>query len=120
MSDFTGRKLVISLANVVFITGAAAQAVSPRPRSTSTDLDLQVAGSVSVMIAGRFVVGLGVGLASCIVPLYIGELSPTKMRGTLVTFNAVAVTLGQVLAYGALFKYAVVDPSSWGRIPRYT
>lgn len=54
------------------------------------------------MVTGRFVVGLGVGLASCIVPLYIGELSPTKIRGKLVTINAVAVTLGQVVAYRKL------------------
>lgn len=54
------------------------------------------------MIAGRFTVGLGVGLASCIIPLYIGELSPTKIRGQLVTVNAVTVTFGQVVAYGEL------------------
>lgn len=55
---------------------------------------------MSTMIAGRFVVGVGVGLASCIVPLYIGELAPNLIRGKLVTINVVAVTLGQVLAYG--------------------
>ena len=54
------------------------------------------------MVTGRFIVGLGVGLASCIVPLYIGELSPTKIRGRLVTINGVAITLGQVVAYGTL------------------
>ena len=54
------------------------------------------------MVTGRFIVGLGVGLASCIVPLYIGELSPTKIRGRLVTINGVAITLGQVVAYGKL------------------
>lgn len=52
------------------------------------------------MIAGRFVVGLAVGSASCVVPLYIGELSPAALRGRLVTINCVAITLGQVLAYG--------------------
>ena len=52
------------------------------------------------MITGRLIVGLGVGLASCIVPLYIGELAPAKIRGRLVTINVVAITLGQVVAYG--------------------
>lgn len=52
------------------------------------------------MVLGRFIVGLGVGSASCIVPLYIGELSPSLIRGRLVTINCVAITLGQVLAYG--------------------
>ncbi|WVQ67991.1 uncharacterized protein L199_006197 [Kwoniella botswanensis] len=91
LSDYTGRRLVIVLANVVFISGSLIQAACH---------------SVTLMITGRFIVGLGVGLASCIVPLYIGELAPTKTRGRLVTMNAVVVTLGQVVAYaiGASFQ----------------
>ena len=54
------------------------------------------------MTFGRFTVGLGVGEASCIVPLYIGELAPTLIRGRLVTINSVAVTLGQVVAYSEI------------------
>ena len=61
------------------------------------------------MVLGRFVVGLGVGLASCIVPLYIGELAPKEVRGRLVTLNVVAITLGQVLAYGTLSKFMQCD-----------
>ena len=55
------------------------------------------------MTAGRFVVGLAVGSASCVVPLYIGELSPAGLRGRMVTINCVAITLGQVLAYGKYY-----------------
>ncbi|OWZ59371.1 MFS transporter, SP family, solute carrier family 2 (myo-inositol transporter), member 13 [Cryptococcus neoformans c8] len=91
VSDFTGRRLVIVFANVAFIGGSICQAACH---------------TVAAMIAGRFIVGLGVGLASCIVPLYIGELAPTMIRGRLVTINCVAVTLGQVVAYaiGASFQ----------------
>lgn len=85
ISDFTGRRLVIVFANVAFIGGSICQAACH---------------TVAAMIAGRFIVGLGVGLASCIVPLYIGELAPTMIRGRLVTINCVAITLGQVVAYG--------------------
>lgn len=85
LSDYIGRKPVIAVANVVFIAGAIGQAVCH---------------TVPAMIAGRFIIGLGVGLASCVVPLYIGELAPTRIRGRLVTINVVAITLGQVLAYG--------------------
>jgi SP family myo-inositol transporter-like MFS transporter 13 len=63
------------------------------------------------MVAGRFIVGLGVGSASCIVPLYIGELSPSAMRGRLVTINCVGITLGQVIAYGksvCIYVWAVI------------
>ncbi|WWC61536.1 uncharacterized protein I303_104120 [Kwoniella dejecticola CBS 10117] len=85
LSDYTGRKPVIVLANIVFILGSLIQAACH---------------TVHTMIAGRLIVGLGVGIAGCIVPLYIGELAPTKTRGRLVTINAVTVTFGQVVAYG--------------------
>ena len=50
--------------------------------------------------------GVGVGLASCIAPLYIQELSPTRLRGRMVVVNVVMITLGQVIAYaiGAAFE----------------
>ena len=41
-------------------------------------------------------IGVGVGLASCIAPLYIQELSPTRLRGRMVVLNVVMITLGQV------------------------
>lgn len=46
-------------------------------------------------------------IASCIAPLYIGELSPTVLRGRCVTINVVAITLGQVVSYaiGAAFAH---------------
>ncbi|KAK4047036.1 hypothetical protein OIO90_006357 [Microbotryomycetes sp. JL221] len=52
-----------------------------------------------IVAVGRLILGLAVGLAALIVPLYIGELSPTIIRGRLVTLNVVAITFGQVLAY---------------------
>ena len=112
MSDFTGRKPVIALSNVVFIAGALLQTVSQSVTSvnhfctlvsckyTHILISCQASNTVRAMVFGRFIVGLGVGLASCIIPLYIGELSPTLIRGKLVNVNNVAVTLGQVVAYG--------------------
>ena len=90
-SDILGRKFVIAAANVIFIVGAIVQAASH---------------SVAQMIVGRIIVGLGVGFASMIVPLWIGELAPTHLRGRLVTLNEVFLTLGQLVAtaVGAAFK----------------
>ena len=91
---------MIALASVVFTFGALGQAVNlPCLCTVLVDVS-QACHSVSTMVTGRFVVGLGVGLASCIVPLYIAELAPARARGKLVTINAVVVTLGQVIAYG--------------------
>ena len=84
-SEWIGRKMVIALANVVFIVGAIIQAAA---QGTWT------------LIGGRFVVGIGVGVASMIVPLWIGELAPAHLRGRLVTLNVVFLTMGQLIATG--------------------
>ncbi|KAG8216199.1 major facilitator superfamily domain-containing protein [Butyriboletus roseoflavus] len=94
MSDWTGRRLVLGIADVIFISGAIGQAVCH---------------TVWSMIGGRFLIGIGVGLASCIAPLYIQELSPTRLRGRMVVLNVVMITLGQVIAYGIDAGFANVN-----------
>ena len=44
-------------------------------------------------IGGRFLVGIGVGLAACIAPLYIQELSPTRQRGRMVVLKYVTTSI---------------------------
>ncbi|KAF8153323.1 general substrate transporter [Crassisporium funariophilum] len=85
LSDWTGRRPVLGIADIIFIGGALGQAVCH---------------DVWSMIGGRFLIGVGVGLAACIAPLYIQELSPTRQRGRMVVLNVVMITLGQVIAYG--------------------
>jgi MFS family permease len=45
---------------------------------------------------GRFTVGLAVGISSMIVPVYLSEVAPTKIRGVVVTFYVVAISIGQL------------------------
>lgn len=82
-SEYLGRRWVMAIANVVFIAGAIIQAAAH--------------GSWT-LIGGRFVVGVGVGIASMIVPLWISELAPAHLRGRLVTLNIVFLTMGQLIA----------------------
>ncbi|KAF2801169.1 putative MFS myo-inositol transporter [Melanomma pulvis-pyrius CBS 109.77] len=91
LADSWGRKNVILGADVLFVVGALWQAFT---------------GSVWGMIGGRSVVGLAVGSASFVVPLYISELSPSPFRGRLVTVSSLFITGGQVVAYvvGWLFS----------------
>jgi SP family myo-inositol transporter-like MFS transporter 13 len=91
LGDSLGRKKVILLADILFVLGAAVQAVTT---------------SVWLMIIGRSVVGLAVGAASFVVPLYIAELAPAKFRGRLVTLNVLFITLGQVVAYLIGWRFA--------------
>jgi len=64
-ADRFGRKMPIWAACVVFVVGTVLQAA---------------AYSVAQFAVGRFIVGLGVGSAAMVVPLYIGELAPAKYR----------------------------------------
>lgn len=94
ISDWTGRRPVLGIADVLFMGGAMGQAVSH---------------TVWNMIGCRFLIGIGVGLASCVAPLYIQEISPTRLRGSMVVLNVVMITLGQVIAYGIDAGFANVS-----------
>lgn len=55
--------------------------------------------TVPMLIAGRMVIGLAIGVASYAVPLYISEISPPKYRGALVSLNQLLITIGIVASY---------------------
>lgn len=59
-----------------------------------------VASSFSIiqLIIGRFIIGLGVGLAAMTIPLYLSEISPSNYRGQIITINTLFITLGQWIA----------------------
>ena len=84
LADAFGRKRVILCADILFIAGALMQAY---------------ASTVTSMVAGRCVVGAGVGAASFVVPLYIAEVAPASHRGRLITMNVLFITFGQAVAY---------------------
>ncbi|XP_078431058.1 plastidic GLC translocator [Wolffia australiana] len=52
------------------------------------------AQDVRTMIVGRVLAGIGIGISSAIVPLYISEISPTEIRGTLGTINQLFICIG--------------------------
>ncbi|WMV16852.1 hypothetical protein MTR67_010237 [Solanum verrucosum] len=56
------------------------------------------AQSVQAMIIGRLLTGVGIGISSAIVPLYISEISPTEIRGTLGTVNQLFICIGILVA----------------------
>src|SRR5262249_18699759 len=67
------------------------------------------ANSVPTLIAGRFLVGCGIGLTSVGGPMYIAEAAPPRVRGTLVSLFQLAVTIGILLAYIAA---AILAPAA--------
>ncbi|SNX82545.1 related to myo-inositol transporter [Melanopsichium pennsylvanicum] len=84
VADWLGRKKVMIASGVLFLLGALEQAASQVVRE---------------LVLGRMLVGLGVGMASMVVPTYLAEVAPTKVRGRLVGINNLLVTGGQVVAY---------------------
>ncbi|KAG0347784.1 myo-inositol transporter [Podila humilis] len=98
LSDLVGRKPVTLLSSVIFIVGAAL---------------MTFAHHYWLLLLGRVVVGVGVGLAALVVPLYIGELAPSAYRGRLVTMNVLLITGGQLVAY--LVSSALTDVTNGWR-----
>lgn len=52
------------------------------------------ADSLDEMLLGRFLVGIGIGVNTVLVPLYISEVAPTKYRGSLGTLCQIGTCLG--------------------------
>lgn len=85
LSDTYGRRLMILISAAIFIIGALGSAV---------------ADSEAVLVISRVIVGAAIGLASACAPVYISEVAPPDVRGRLVTFFQLSVTIGIVVAYG--------------------
>lgn len=58
----------------------------------------KMAHSWEMLIAGRFVVGLYSGLSTGFVPMYVGEVSPTSLRGALGTLHQLGIVIGILIA----------------------
>ncbi|HME00067.1 MAG TPA: sugar porter family MFS transporter [Terriglobia bacterium] len=58
-----------------------------------------LANGLAVFLVARFLVGVAVGVASMITPLYIAEVAPARIRGAFVTLNQLAIVTGIVVAY---------------------
>ena len=52
----------------------------------------------NVLIAGRFLTGFAIGILSCVVPLFMSEIAPVHMRGSLITTQQIAITFGAMLS----------------------
>jgi MFS transporter, SP family, galactose:H+ symporter len=84
ITDYLGRKKVILASAFIFATGAVWTGLAP---------------TVTQLMISRFYLGLAIGVSSFSVPLYISEISPTKIRGTLVSMFQLLITVGILAAY---------------------
>ena len=96
LADIFGRKKVIIATAIIFILGSILCGFAP---------------NVYVLIISRIFVGLAVGIVNFVIPLYLSEISPKAIRGTLVSLYQWAITAGILFSYfiNAAFAQAVFN-----------
>ena len=98
LSDYIGRKITMLISAAFFSISA---------------IGCAVCGSFDALVAFRIIGGVGIGIVSIVSPIYISEVSPAKIRGTLVSLYQLAVTAGFLLAYLANWAIdAGIDPAA--------
>lgn len=86
IADKYGRRLTLALCSAVFIVAALWMALST---------------TLGLLVAGRLLVGVAVGVAAQCIPVYLSEISPASTRGTVLALNCLAITGGQLCSYVA-------------------
>ncbi|XWS71654.1 hypothetical protein CRYUN_Cryun03dG0156800 [Craigia yunnanensis] len=84
IADFLGRRRELIIAALLYVLGGVLTAYAP---------------GLSVLLVGRLLYGLGIGLAMHGAPLYIAETCPAQIRGTLISLKELFIVLGILLGY---------------------
>lgn len=98
LNEAVGRRMAIIVSLVLYTVGAA----------------LEVGAiNFGMMVAGRIILGLGVGLEGGTVPVYVAESVSRKSRGNLVSLYQFMIALGEVLGYVIAAIFVNVKSGSW-------
>lgn len=97
ISDGIGRRRTIIALSLAFLLGTIVVVVAP---------------NFGVMVVGRVILGIAVGGASTVVPVYLAELAPFEIRGSLAGRNEVMIAVG---AFAAFLVNAIIG-NVWGHI----
>ncbi len=96
-STSIGRRPLIFISSLIFSIGGVGMGLAP---------------SFFTLVLGRATVGVGIGIASVIAPVYLAEVSPKELRGSLTMMNTLLITVGQVLA-GVVNGFLADVPGGW-------
>nr|WP_275592099.1 sugar porter family MFS transporter [Bacillus atrophaeus] len=97
-SDRWGRRKVVFVLSIIFIIGSLVCAFSQ---------------NITMLIASRVILGLAVGGSTALVPVYLSEMAPTKIRGTLGTMNNLMIVTGILLAYIVNYLFTPFEAWRW-------
>ncbi|CAI5500985.1 unnamed protein product [Closterium sp. Naga37s-1] len=78
---------------------------------------IALAQSLPLLLSSRVINGLGVGLASYVVPVYIAEVAPNAWRGALGSLNQLAITVGMLGVYSAGLALPWRPFAAFGALP---
>jgi len=98
VSSTLGRKYSLLIAAIVFIIGSAVSAW---------------AQSAAVLIFARAFLGLGVGIASFATPLYLAEIAPERIRGSMISCYQLLITVGLLAAYLSDTYFSYTEAWRW-------
>lgn len=98
LSDKFGRKKVLILSAILFFISAVGSSIP---------------NNLTQFVLARLVGGVGVGIASMLSPMYISEIAPAKIRGTLVTLYQLAIVIGINLVYYINLQIASSGDAQW-------
>ena len=84
ISDAIGRRKTILVLAVMFFVGVLVAVLSP---------------GFAILVVGRVILGLAVGGASTVVPVFLAELAPFEIRGSITGRNELAIVVGQFTAF---------------------
>ena len=98
LSDLMGRRRVLMLTGVAFLLSGLLTGIA----QTVTQFDI-----------GRFIGGIGIGVALPIVGVYLAEISPARYRGRVVTLNQLVITFGILISYVVGFVATNMGEELW-------
>ncbi len=105
-----GRKKTLMLSAVLFLLSAIGSAF---PEFLFFERGEPTIGLLIMFNLYRIMGGIGVGIASATVPMYIGEIAPAHIRGRLVSLNQFAIIFGMLVVYFVNYTIARGQPIEW-------
>ncbi|KAK9327832.1 general substrate transporter [Lipomyces starkeyi] len=102
LGDWLSRKVSIQIGTVLWCIGASLQSAST---------------GVPMLIIGRIIAGLCIGLTSSLVPIYQSEIAPRKIRGRVVALQHSALAWGIMIQYFIQYGCSFLDSQAVFRLP---